>query len=299
MIASINDIFMNAWPAGVIMLVLGTAFSIILLLASKKLKVEVDPKVEQVAQALPGIDCGACGFGGCAAYAKAVVAEPSLIGKCAPGGPDCAAQIGMILNLEVSGSGPAKRPIVHCRAHTEDKNFNGQYVGIQSCIAANAVPNVQMCKFGCLGYGDCVTSCQFDALHIVDGLATVDYQKCTGCGACEKACPRDLIKMVGFAHENMITVACSNQESGKDTRNMCDVGCIACKMCTKQSDEVFTMNENCAEVNYEKYQPCEQNETALKKCPTGVIVYRGKNAPKPKHPAKEKKKKAEAAAKTS
>lgn len=281
-ISAIMEIWNNAWPAGLTMFALGLAFAVILLIASIKLKVEVDPKVEQVGEALPNIDCGACGYAGCASYAKAVVENPSLIGKCAPGGADVSGKIAAILNLQVSGSGAAQRPIVHCRAHTQDKTFYAGYSGIESCTSANALPPVQACRYGCLGYGDCVAACKFDALHIIDGLATVDYDKCTGCSACAKACPRNLIEMVPFSHENMMTVACSSQESGKDTRGMCKVGCIGCKMCTKQAEEVFVMKGNVARTDYEKYQPGEKCDTAMNKCPTGVIVYRGKNAPEPR-----------------
>lgn len=274
------------------MLVLGASFALVLLIASIKLKVVVDEKIEQVHEALPNIDCGACGFAGCASYAKAVVADPELLGKCAPGGPDTSEAIAGILNLQVSGGGAAQRPVVHCRAHTENRTYYAEYSGIPLCTAANATPNVQACKFGCLGTGDCTRACKFDALHVVDGLATVDYVKCTGCTACSTACPRNLIEMVPFGQENMMTVACSSQETGKNTRAMCQVGCIACKMCVKQSD-LFAMDDNVAKLDYEKYEPTEQTETAMTKCPTGVIVYRGKTAPAPRA-AGEKPKKASA-----
>ena len=267
--------------AGLTMLGLGLLFAVVLLIASIKLKVEVDPKVEQVHEALPNIDCGACGFAGCASYAKAIVADPELLGACAPGGADTSEAIAMILNLQTSGSGAPTRPVVHCRATTADKTFYAKYTGIDSCTAINAQPNVQACKFGCMGSGDCTRACKFDALHIIDGLATVDYEKCTGCTACAKACPRGIIEMVPFGQENMMVVACSSQESGKDTRKMCKVGCIACKMCTKQSD-LFSMNGNNARLDYENYEPSEQTETSMTKCPTGVIVYRGKTAPAPR-----------------
>ncbi|MFA5423073.1 MAG: RnfABCDGE type electron transport complex subunit B [Phycisphaerae bacterium] len=288
MIADIGQLWNAAWPAGVILLGLSLLFSIVLLVASIKFKVTMDPKVEQVHKVLPHIDCGACGFAGCSSYAKAVVENPGeLIGKCSPGGSATAAKIGVILNLQISAEGAPKRPIVHCRAHTGDKTYYAEYRGIETCTAANALANVQACKFGCLGYGDCVAACKFDALHVVDGLATVDYVKCTGCGACSRACPRDLIKMVSFNHENMMTVACSNKEVGKVVRSMCKVGCIACGICAKQSD-VFSVTDNLAKIDDEKYQPDEKTEAAYNKCPTCVIVYRGKTAPPPREPAAKK-----------
>ena len=286
-LASFIDLVSSAGLAGVIMLGLGTVFAIVLLIAHEKLKVEVDPKIVQIHEALPNLDCGACGFAGCGGYAKGVLENPELIGRCAPGGPEVANKIAEILNLQVSSEGPPQRPIVHCRAHTGDKTYYAEYHGIASCTAANALANVQACKFGCLGFGDCVRACKFNALHIVDGLATVDYSKCTGCTACSKACPRNLIEMVPFGHENMMTVACSSRESGKVTRSMCQVGCIGCGLCAKQSD-AFAVENNLARMNYAQYAPCGENEASLNKCPTGVIVYRGKTAPAPREPKAKK-----------
>ena len=282
-IASITELWNTAWPAGVTMLGLAAGFAAVLLVASIKLKVEVDPKIEQIHEALPNLDCGACGYAGCGSYAKAVLEDPELIGACAPGGPDTSAAIAEILNLQVSASGPQHRPIVHCRSTRDQKTFFAQYQGIPSCTAANALANSQACKFGCLGFGDCTRACKFDALHIVDGLATVDYTKCTGCTACAKACPRFLIEMVPFGAENMMTVGCNSKEAAKDTRAMCKVGCIGCKLCAKNSDQ-FVIADNLARVDYEKYEAGQDAETAMEKCPTGVIVYRGPTAPPPRQP---------------
>jgi Na+-translocating ferredoxin:NAD+ oxidoreductase RNF subunit RnfB len=277
----------SALMAGLIMLGLGLVFSIVLLIAHEKLKVPEDPRVTEVTAVLPHLDCGACGYPGCGGYAQAVIANPELIGRCSPGGAETANKIAEILNLQISSEGPAQRPIVHCRAHRDEKTFFGRYVGIPSCTSANALANAQACKFGCLGFGDCVRACKFDALHVIDRLATVDYDKCTGCSACSKACPRNLIEMVPFGHENMMTVACRSRESGKMTRQFCQVGCIGCGICAKQSD-AFTVEDNLARMDYAKYEPSGQNEAAYNKCPTGVIVYRGRTAPAPREPKAKK-----------
>ena len=263
------------------MLGLGSGFALVLLIASVKLKVEVDPKVEQIHDALPNLDCGACGFAGCGQYAKAILANPELLGKCAPGGPETSAKIADVLSLQVSDSGPQQRPIVRCHARAADKTVYAKYQGIQTCISANALANVQACAFGCLGFGDCIRACRFDALSIVDGLAVVDYEKCTGCTACSKACPRNLIEMVPFRFENMMIVACNSKETGKSTRSICKVGCIGCGICAKQTD-IFSIEDNLARIDYARYEPNEQTETAMEKCPTKVITYRGKTAQIPK-----------------
>jgi Na+-translocating ferredoxin:NAD+ oxidoreductase RNF subunit RnfB len=277
------QLWSSAWPAGLTMLGLGLGFAVVLLIASEKLKVQVDPQVEQIYQVLPHVECGACGFAGCGQYAPAVRSDPQLLGKCAPGGPTVAAQIAAILNIPISQPGAPVRPIVRCRAHTDDRTYYAAYRGIPSCTAANALTNAQACKFGCLGFGDCIRACKFGALRVVDGLSTVNYKKCTGCAACSKACPRNLIVMVPFHHDPMMTVACNSRENGKTTRAMCQVGCIGCGLCVGQSD-AFKVEENLARLDYAKYEPSGQNEAAYNKCPTGAIVYRGKSAPASRQP---------------
>jgi len=287
-LANMLELWNSAWPAGFIMLALGSGFAVVLLIASEKLKVKVDPKIEQIHEALPNLDCGACGFAGCGQYAKAILENPELLGKCAPGGREASEKIAEILNLQMSDSGAPRRPIVHCLAHAADKTYYAIYQGIPTCISANALANVQACKFGCLGFGDCVSACKFDALVIVDGLARVDYEKCTGCGACARACPRNLIEMVPFRYENVMIIACNSKENGKSTRAMCKVGCIGCGLCVKKTEQ-FKVEHNLARLGYEEYQPTEQTETAMDKCPTGVIVLRGKTAPAETRPAEKAK----------
>jgi electron transport complex protein RnfB len=283
-LAIINgNLWSSAWPAGVTMLGLAFGFAVVLLVASERLKVKVDPQVEQIYQVLPHVECGACGFAGCGQYAPAVHKDPQLLGQCAPGGPDVAAKIAAILNIQISAPGAPQRPIVRCRAHTADRTRYAHCEGLPSCTATNALTNAQACKFGCLALGDCVRACKFGALRVVDGLATVDYRKCTGCGACAKTCPRGLIVMVPFHHDPMMTVACSSRENGKTTRTMCQVGCIGCGLCAKQAD-AFQVEGNLARLDYTRYEPGAPAEAACAKCPTGAIVYRGNNAPAPRPP---------------
>jgi electron transport complex protein RnfB len=279
----LHQLWGSAWPAGVTMLGLALAFAVVLLIASGKFKVKVDPRVEQVAELLPHAGCGACGFAGCEQYARAVLNDAQLIGKCSPGGADVAGKIAGVLNVQIDNSGPPARPVVLCRAHTADRTYHAAYRGIPSCTAANALANAQACKFGCLGFGDCMRACKFNALRIVDGLATVNYRKCTGCAACSKVCPRNLIVMVPFHHDPMMTVACSSRENGKTTRAMCQVGCIGCGLCAKQSD-AFKTEDNLARLDWARYEPSGQHEAAYNKCPTGVIVYCGPSAPPPRPP---------------
>jgi RnfABCDGE-type electron transport complex B subunit len=271
----IIEIASGAWPAGVTMLGLGSGFALVLLVASMKLKVEVDPKIEQIHAALPKLDCGACGYPGCGQYAKAVLSDPSRLGACAPGGPAATEAIAAILNLQISDSGSPMRPAVHCRARTEDKTYIAEYTGIPSCTSANALASTQACRFGCLGYGDCTRSCRFDALHIINGVAVVDYSRCTGCGACARACPRLLIEMVPFNEAVIATVASSSRESGKNTRAVCKVGCIGCGLCVKKSD-LFNVEDNLARIEYSRYAPGEAVAAAIEKCPTGVIIELGR-----------------------
>jgi ferredoxin len=151
-----------------------------------------------------------------------------------------------------------------------------EYLGEPTCAAANLVGGVQGCTYGCLGLGDCVSSCEFDAIHMINGLAVVDYLKCVGCGACARVCPRNIITMVPFKQDRMLTVACSNKDQGKDVRAVCRVGCIGCMGCARRSG-LFTMEDNLARVDYDKYDPetLDAAGVAIDKCPAQGIVFVG------------------------
>jgi RnfABCDGE-type electron transport complex B subunit len=262
--------------AGLTVLLLGFVFVLILNIAHAKLKVEQDPTVEAILNVLPGANCGGCGLAGCGAYAEAVAKDHGLMGKCGPGGEALVQAIAAILGIEAGASAPV-RPIVHCAAKNEDKINSATYQGINSCGEAQMIAGVQGCPYGCLGFGDCEEVCQFDAIHIVDGLAVVDYAKCVGCGACQKACPRQLIEMLPFQEDPMMVIACASLDKVKDVRSYCKVGCVGCGLCAKLSPNAFQMRQNLAVLDYEKYGPRADLDKAREKCPRAMMIFVGKN----------------------
>jgi len=261
------------------MLVLAIFMAYVLGWANKAFHVEVDPRVEAAMAALPGANCGGCGFVGCAEYAEAVVAQTAPVDKCPVGGSACAEELAEILGVEVAQSWP-RRPVVHCGATYAQRLGRTEYRGEQTCTTANLIAGVQACTYGCLGFGDCTRACDFDAIHQIDGLATVDYDRCVGCGACAAACPRNIVTMVPFKTERMLVVTCSNKDFGKDVKAVCKVGCIGCKACQRAS-ELFTVEDNISRIDYDQYDPdrMEAGSLAFDKCPMKRLMFVGKPSP--------------------
>lgn len=275
MLAAVDPV--TVVKSGVVLLGIGLVFVIILSAAYARLKVEQDPTVEAVLNVLPGVNCGGCGLAGCSAYAEAVVANHGLMGKCGPGGEALVKQIAGILGIEAAASAPI-RPVVHCSAHTGDRTDPAHYQGIRSCQEAQMVAGAMGCPYGCLGYGDCEAACEFDAIHVVDGLAEVNYDKCVGCAACEKACPRQLIEMLPLQADPLLVVACASLDKAKDVRSYCAVGCVGCTLCAKMAPNLFQMKQNLAVIDYDRYGPREEIDKATGKCPRQLLVYVGKGS---------------------
>ena len=255
-------------------------FATLLGVAKEKLRVEEDPRIALVNEALPAANCGGCGFAGCADFAKAVVEQRAECTGCPVGGSKTAERIAQILGVEVVRTYPY-RPVIHCRAKRSDKLGIVPYEGVASCVEANVVGVTQGCTYGCLGYGDCVRACAYDAMRMEEDLPVIDYDKCTGCGACVRACPRNIIEQIPFKQERMLVIACANKEPVKCVKAVCKVGCIGCGLCQRLFADLFRVENNLAYLNYDNYtgENDEGNETlqkVLQKCPADVMVYFGK-----------------------
>jgi Na+-translocating ferredoxin:NAD+ oxidoreductase subunit B len=203
---------------------IGLISAVILYVASKKFAVYEDPRIAQVAEVLPQANCGGCGFPGCSGFAAACVKAGSLEGKMCPvGGQPTMEKVASILGLEAAASEP-KVAVVRCNGTCANRPKLTQYDGVRSCVVANSTFGGETgCTFGCLGCGDCVSACQFDAIHMnpETGLPEVDESKCTACGACSKACPRNIIEIRPKGKNNRrVYVQCVNKDKGAVARKI-------------------------------------------------------------------------------
>lgn len=243
---------------------LGLIFGLVLAAASKLFYVETDPRLDALNECLPGANCGGCGYAGCGGYAEAVFAGEAEIGKCASGGNECAQAMASIMGVEV-GEVKRKVALVRCSGYrTVDTEGNrkgsklkAEYEGLADCLAASKVGGngPLSCKFGCLGFGNCVAACQYNAIKIVDGVAKVNSNKCTGCMACAATCPRKLIIPVEYGTN--VYIACNSHAKGAVTVRGCSQGCIGCGICTKICPhEAIHVENNLAVIDYEKCTAC-------------------------------------------
>ncbi len=246
---------------------IGFILSLILAVADKKLSVKEDPRVEEIEEILPGANCGACGYAGCAAYAAAIVLSNAQIDLCKPGGNSVLEKISEIMGVESKGVEP-KVARVFCSGGLKEAVRDKIYTGVKTCAAADIAGGEKACLYSCLGYGDCVEACPFDAMYMNDnGLPVVILEKCTGCGECVKACPRGIMRLT--AYDEVVHVFCSSKDKGPVTRKICSAGCIACKLCEKDDPTgAVKVIDNLAVVNHSVNKaPVD----SIKRCPTKVI----------------------------
>ena len=276
-----------------VLCVIGAVSSAILYIISQRFKTIEDPRIELVQEALPAANCGGCGFPGCNGFASAIVKSDTMDGfYCPVGGQTTMDNIARILGRTADVS-IKKIAVVRCNGTCENRPRTNIYDGASNCtIAAALYGGDTGCSFGCLGLGDCVDSCLFDAIHINPEtmLPEVVEDKCTACGACVKACPKNLIELRKQGPKSRrIYVSCMNKDKGGVARNSCEVACIGCSKCQQVCPfDAITIENNLAYIDDDKCRLCRK---CVPVCPTNSILEL--NFPPRKEP-KEETAKAEA-----
>ena len=255
-----------------VLAVMGAVFGAILAFAAKVFAVHKDPREEKILELLPGANCGGCGFAGCAGYAAAIVAGKAEVTRCKPGGDPTgdaiAAVMGMapvdmvkeVAHVGCSGCGAA--------------NTKFEYKGIQDCVSASLVQGGPLsCDYGCLGFGSCEKVCPFDAIHVKDGVAVVDAEKCKACGKCVDICPRHIIALEPYKTKKHVSIPCSSKAKGPVVMKVCSNGCIGCGLCAKSCPkQAITVENFLAKIDYDKCVGCT---LCAQKCPRGLITVDG------------------------
>lgn len=260
--------------AVLVLAALGIFFGAVIFFVEKKFKVEEDPRIEQVAELLPGANCGGCGFAGCKNFAEAIVKAQSLDGLfCPVGGNELSKNIADTLGL-VAQEQVKKVAVVRCQGSFANSPAKVKYEGVDTCAYAHLLfAGEGGCPHGCLGLGDCVRSCKFDALYMdpQTGLPVVVEDNCTACGACVKACPRGIIELRNFGPKGKrIYVACVNKEKGAIARKNCSTACIGCGACVKVCPhDAITLADDLAYIDFDKCKLCRK---CVEVCPTNAIV---------------------------
>jgi len=248
---------------------MGLLFGLGLGFAAIKFRVDTDPKFPLIREALPGANCGGCGYAGCDAFAEAVLKNETNPNGCPVGGNKSAEHIGGILGITVEKL-THMRAFIRCGGCESKSTFRYDYFGLSDCKAASQLAGggSKSCTYGCLGAGSCIEACKFDAISTVDGIAVVDPEKCTACGMCVKSCPKNLILMVPY--KNKIHVNCNSKVPGREVRKECKLGCIGCKLCEKAcSYDSIHVRSNLARIDYGK---CSQCGVCVDKCPSKCII---------------------------
>lgn len=251
----------------------GAIFAVVLYFVAQKFKVIEDPLIDEIAEVLPGANCGGCGKAGCRALAEAFVKQGNMDGlKCAPGGDAVAQKVAELLGVSAEASDPMVA-VLRCNGSCGNAPAKTHFDGMHDCHYANSVYGGESgCLFGCLGFGNCVSVCQFGALSIDEktGLPVVDEEKCTACGACVKECPRMLLELRKKGRNNRrVYVACRNKEKGAEARKACSAACIGCGKCAKVCPfNAITVENNLAYIDFNLCKACRKCVT---ECPTGAI----------------------------
>jgi len=247
----------------------GLFIGLFLGIAAIVFKVEVDEKEESVLEALPGNNCGGCGFPGCSGLAAAIAKGEAPVNACPVGGEPVGKVIAKIMGVEAEET-TKMVAFVQCQGDCEKAGIDYEYHGIEDCRMLSFVPNggAKSCNYGCLGYGSCVKACPFDAIHVVNGVAVVDKEACKACGKCMEVCPKNLITMIPY--EAKYAVACNSKDKGPVAMKACTVSCIGCQLCKKNCpNDAVTIEDFNATIDQDK---CESCGVCMEKCPRKSIV---------------------------
>jgi len=255
--------------------ILALFFAVFLFVAYTRLAVKDDPRVDAIADSLPGANCGGCGYPGCRQYAEAIVKKEGKVpvDLCAPGGQDSVERIASIMGVEAMAAVP-KVAVVLCGGTPELAEDRATYIGAASCQEEHLVTGGhKACTYGCLGLGDCVDACPFNAMFMAEnGLPVVIEEKCTACGKCVDACPRGIMRLVPKTQR--ILVRCVNHDKGAVARKVCKVSCIACTKCVKAAPEGAIRMDNFLAVIDDPAAVDANAQALIDSCPTACIVDR-------------------------
>lgn len=260
---SITGILIATAVVGGTGLIIGVALGF----AARVFEVKTDEKEIAIRDVLPGNNCGGCGFAGCDALAKAIAQGEAPVGGCPVGGADTASKIGEIMGTDAEVTKMVA--FVKCNGNCDAAAEKYDYSGTMDCREAAVVSGgPKGCTYGCMGLGSCVGVCEFDAIHIVNGIAEVDKEKCVACGRCATICPKKLIELVPYDAKHR--VRCNSKDKGKDVKVVCSVGCIGCKLCERNCEnDAVIVEDNLACIDYEKCTGCGK---CVEKCPSKIIT---------------------------
>ena len=255
--------------AGVVVSATALIIGVLLGIAAKVFHVEVDERELMVRELLPGNNCGGCGYAGCDGLAKAIALGEAPVSGCPVASSSIHDEIGKVMG-KTATKAERKVAFVKCHGTCDKAEVKYNYYGLSDCKQMAIAPGGgnKACSYGCLGGGSCVRACAFDAIHIINGIAVVDKEKCVACGKCVKECPKNLIDMVPASAKHL--VQCNSNDKGKDVMAACGVGCIACMKCTKVCEfDAVHVNNNLALIDYEKCTNCGK---CAEVCPRKIIA---------------------------
>ena len=263
--------------------VLGVVFGFALAVAALRFAVPSNPLVDRVRSVLPSANCGACGYAGCQVYAEAVVENPGVPANlCVPGRATVAETLAQLTHKDV-GKVQDRIVIMTCHGTSAYARVEADYYGIETCAAAALVfGGPKACKNGCLGLGDCVRVCPFDALELgPDGIVEVVSERCTGCGLCVPVCPKNLFHF--YPRRHRIELSCVARDKQAVVRATCMVGCTLCRKCVaKCPASAITWNGTTIEIDHDAclaYGP-SCGEACVDICPS-TILHRHGQRPRP------------------